>query len=60
MDPQTSIKTGTFKANTIPGERTSWETEKGIRPKALGGYWIRWYWAGKTTGVQYEVREMTR
>lgn len=55
---QVSIKLGTFKRNTTPNCRSSWETEKGIRAKAVGGHWIRWYWASRRQGIEYEVREM--
>jgi hypothetical protein len=58
--PQRSIKTGTFKASGKPGKRSEWETIRGIRPKAVGGWWIRWFFDERVDDVDFELREMTR
>jgi predicted phosphodiesterase len=55
---QASVKTGTFKVNSKPGKRAGWETEKGIRRKGTGGWWIRWFFNERTDDVDFELRRM--
>jgi hypothetical protein len=56
---QYHIKTGGYK-NAFENHDQGFEVEKGMPPKPLGGYWIRFYWSSRTNKIHYEVLETER
>lgn len=53
-DTQEHIKVGTYKDGYADGF-SSWEATKGMPPKPLGAWWIRFYYDRKSETILHEV-----
>lgn len=53
-DVQTHVKVASYKDGYSDGH-SSWEATKGMPPKPLGAYWLRFYWDTKKDRVFHEV-----
>ncbi|MBY0512745.1 MAG: hypothetical protein K2P78_02395 [Gemmataceae bacterium] len=54
QDVQVHIKVGTYK-NDLGDSHSGWAVEKGISPKPLGAWWLRFYWDRPERRVRFEV-----
>ena len=56
---QYHIKTGTYK-NAFMNKDQGFEVEKGMPPKPVGGYWIKFYYSTRTKKVEFQILETDR
>jgi UDP-2,3-diacylglucosamine pyrophosphatase LpxH len=54
QDIQTHIKLSSYKDDYGKGTG-GWASEKGLPPKPLGAWWLRFFWSGRHKAVIYEV-----
>jgi hypothetical protein len=56
---QYHVKTGGYK-NEFLGEDQGFAIEKGMPPKTVGGYWIRFYYSRRMSRIEFDILETDR
>lgn len=56
---QHHVKTGAYKDEFVNVDH-GWAIEKGMPPKATGGYWVEFYYSHRTKSVEYQIFETDR